>query len=167
MVPSLNGNCATHFFKWLHVYQYIEHTVEYNCHFRAGGETGECFQLWFMFAVRYVNTAVIDGIVNGTMRSGEKFLPFHPRTLKDLTRHFSFLKLCFPDLIQLLKLVCFFFCFLKINDVFFFSLSATSTFLLCFAQALRVSIPEEALGSLRVSDKLVLEESQEHKSISS
>lgn len=123
MVPSLNGNRATHFFKWLHVYQYIEHTVEYNCHFRAGGETGECFQLWFMFAVRYVNTAVIDGIVNGTMRSGEKFLPFHPQTLKGLTRHFSFLKLCFPDLIQLLKLVCFFFLFFKNKwCVLFFSL---------------------------------------------
>lgn len=40
-----------------------------------------------------------------------QFLPFHPRALKDLTRHFSFLRLCFPDLIQLLKLV--FFCFCK------------------------------------------------------
>lgn len=69
-VPSLNGNCTTLFFKWLHVYQYVEHTVEYNCHFRAGGETGECFQLWFMFVIRYVNTAVIDGIVNGTTRRG-------------------------------------------------------------------------------------------------
>lgn len=49
----------------------------------------------------------------------------------------------------------------------FFFFSATSTFLLHFAQELRVSIPEEALGSLRVSDKLVLGECQEHKSMSS
>lgn len=36
---------------------------------------------------------------------------FNSRALKDLTRHFSFLKLCFPDLIQLLKLFFLFFFF--------------------------------------------------------
>lgn len=125
-----------------------------------------------MFVIRYVNTAVIDGIVNGTTRRGGRSTlsvpSCSPTGSEGPDQAFLFSQVVLSRLDPIAKTSFFFpFCFLKINDGFFFPLSATSTFLFRFAQALRVSIPEEALGSLRVSDKVVLEESQEHKSISS
>lgn len=118
-----------------------------------------------MFVIRCINTTVIQEIVNGPIRwgGGDKYfqLPtLHPQVLEDVGQDFQ-QNPSVADRLCVIPLTTF---LLLLNKLFGKNFcTATSIFQLHFAQEFWICIPGEPLGSLRVSDKLGLEESQTYK----